>query len=172
MSEQARVERLHDLDWTPSIHYAESYVACSLQQAWNLVLDYPSWNPSFVGAEVIPVSGPRGGEGEVVQIKKQLKAVTGDSLPPFYAKTVKLVPLRHIAWYVYPMEGDAETFRNFVDFGLSEVAQGLRFSVNYYAQARLTADLLSKQRAERDASLGRLVLAFKRHCEGAGRSIG
>src|SRR5262245_58205337 len=106
----------------PTVYYAESLVNCTLRKAWKIMLDYQSWNPTFAEAEVIPVRGEPSTEGELVLIRKSLTDVKGEPLPQFYAETVKVVPDRRIVWYVYPKEGDA--FRNFVDFGLTEVAAG------------------------------------------------
>jgi hypothetical protein len=158
-------EENHRVDggWTPSVYYAESVVNCGIEKAWKVMLDYQAWNPSFVGAEVTSVSGQARAEGEIVMIKKQLIGANGEPLPVFYAETVKVVPHRHIVWYVYKKQGDS--FRNFVDFGLSEAPSGVRFNVYYYAQNQISAELLIENRRQSEVSLQNLATAFKRYCE-------
>lgn len=151
------------LAWAPSVYYVESFVSCSLRKAWELMLDYRAWNPSFADAEVTRVSGEPNTVGEIVLIKKSLLDVTGEPLPEFYAETVKLVPFNHIVWYVYPKAGDS--FRNFVDFGLAESPGGVKFYIDYYAQNPLSGELLAKERQQSESGLRDLTLAFKNHCE-------
>lgn len=146
-----------------SVYYAASLVNRSLQDAWRTMLDYQAWNPSFVGATVMAVRGSPGSEGEVVLIKKELLDATGAPLPEFYAETVKVVPCSHIVWYVYPREGNS--FRNFVDFALVDTPNGVMFSIYYYAQNQLAADVISAERIATQASLDDTAVAFKRYCE-------
>lgn len=152
-----------EFGWSPSVYYAEIFVNSTIARAWDLMLDYQAWNPSFVGADVLRMNGAHRSEGEVVQIRKRLIDVDGTPLPEFYAETVKVVPYRNIVWYAYRKCGDG--FRNFVDFGLSEDASGVKFRVSYYAQSQFTGELLLKQRLEREETLKKLVIAFKSCCE-------
>jgi hypothetical protein len=156
--------RQDKMGWSPSVYYAEGTVSCSLQNAWRLLLDYEAWNPSFIGAQVSLVAGKKGSEGEIVLIKKSIVDANGEPWPQFYAETVKLVREQHIVWYLYPKEGDA--FRNFVDFGLSEVGSGVRFNIYYYSQTQVAGEALAQQRTEMKAALGDLVTAFQNHCAG------
>lgn len=153
----------NEFGWSPTVYYAETYANATAERAWALMLDYQAWNPSFVGAEVLHMDGVHRAEGEVVLIRKRLIDVDDTPLPEFYAETVKVVPYRNIVWYVYRKGGDG--FRNFVDFGLSEEASGVRFRVSYYAQSQFVGELLIKQRLEREATLKTLVIAFKSRCE-------
>jgi hypothetical protein len=148
---------------TPSVYYAESEVECTLAKAWEILLDYPAWNPTFAGAQVSTVKGAPRTEGEVVLIRKPLLDVKGEPIPEFYAETVKLAPQRHIVWYVYPKAG--EDFRNFVDFGLAETAHGVRFNIYYYEQNLLSGELLEKQRRDYAAALQHTANTFKAYCE-------
>jgi hypothetical protein len=148
--------------WVPSVYYAQSVVRCPLTKAWETLLDYEAWNPTFVGAHVVPVRGEPRTEGELVLIRKSLTDVKGEPLE-FYAETVKVSPQRHIVWYVYPKEGQA--FRNFVEFGLAEAFSGVQFDIRYYAQNRLPAQLLIQERNATAAILRDSALAFKRYCE-------
>lgn len=150
-------------DWVPTVYYAEAEVECSLEQAWAVLIDYQSWNPTFAsGATVRHVSGIAGAEGEVVEISKTLLDVTGEQLPVFFALTVKVVPHSHLCWYVYPKsQGE---FRNFVDFGLRQTPGGVRFNIYYYEQNRLSGALLAKQRVEYQAMVDSTARAFKSFC--------
>jgi hypothetical protein len=160
----ARVGRAFDpMSWAPSVYYANSLVNCPLPKVWELLLDYEAWNPSFADALVTRVAGEPRTEGEIVLIKKSVLDAIGQPIPEFYAETVKLIVPRRIVWYVYPREGDS--FRNFVDFGLTEVATGVRFNIDYYAQNPLVGELLSKERVHSETGLHDLALAFKRYCE-------
>jgi hypothetical protein len=163
-------ETLATLNWTPSIYFAESWARCPLNYAWKVLLDYEAWNPTFVGAQVQPVKGEWRKPGELVLIKKQLAGADGEPLPQFYAETVVAIAPRRIIWYVYPVEG--HSFRNFVDFGLSEVDSGVRFSINYYAQSARYGELtpqqrqaLEQERAQSVQTLQHTADTFKQYCE-------
>jgi hypothetical protein len=171
MSELTRTqEAAATLAWTPSIYFAESVVRCPLDYAWKVLVDYQKWNPTFIGAQVQPVRGEWRKPGELVLIKKQMETSSGEPLPEFYAETVVANEPHRIIWYVYPITG--QQFRNFVDFGLSEVAGGVRFSINYYAQIQRFGELtvqqqqaLEKERAQGTQDMHLLVDAFKKYCE-------
>jgi hypothetical protein len=171
MSELTRAQEvLAPMAWTPSIYFAESVVRCSLDHAWKVLVNYEKWNPTFVGAQVQSVKGEWRKAGELMLIRKQLATSSGEPLPQFYAETVVAIEPRRIVWYVYPVEG--HLFRNFVDFGLSEVASGVRFSINYYAQSPRYAELtqqqreaLEKERAQAMQDLQHSADAFKKYCE-------
>jgi hypothetical protein len=154
--------------WAASVYHAESLVHCSLDHAWNVMQDYEAWNPSFVGATVRRVSGEPRSEGEVVLIRKLGTEVTGEESPDFHAVTVKWVPSSRLVWYVYPVTG--RSFRNFVDFGLAEVPDGVRFTINYFAQDALSGELLDQQRKGYEEFLPVLARAFKAYCESTGRN--
>jgi hypothetical protein len=156
-------DRQTHLGWAASVYYAESFVNSTLEKAWKLLLEYELWNPTFVDATVTLISGKHRSEGEVVLIHKPSLHMYGEPIPYFYAETLKVVPYRHMAGYLYPKEGD--TFRNFVDFGLSEVSAGVRFDIFYYEQNRLSGELLTKHRKEYEVALKDLAAAFKHYCE-------
>jgi hypothetical protein len=149
--------------WAASVYYAEIVIGCELERAWERMLDYEAWNPSFQGAQVHRVRGEARAEGELVLIKKAIVDSAGNPWPEFYAETVKLVPQSHVVWYLYPKEGDA--MRNFVDFELTAISSAVRFNIDYYAQSRVTGEALSRERKEMQAALNDLTLALKRHCE-------
>jgi hypothetical protein len=147
-----------------SVNYAASDdIACDIATAWEILQDYQAWNPTFVGATVTPVSGPPGGEGEVVRISKRLVDPSGERIPDFYAETVKIVPERHLVWYVF---GDEHaTFRNFVDFGLDPTAAGCRWLASYYAQNAVEAARLEEWVGFQQETLEKTAAAFKEYCE-------
>lgn len=156
------MELLHeDSDWTPSVYYARSVIACPLDIAWQHLLSYETWNPAFRGAQVTRISGHPREEGELVLI--QTLDQTGAALPAFYARTVCLVPHRHVVWFVYPKLGSS--FRNFLDFGLIELPSGLQFDVCYYTHDKLSADALIQQRREFQIGMDTIATAFKAYCE-------
>lgn len=150
-------------EWSPSVFYVECLIECSIEHAWPRLLDYEAWNPSFVGAQVEPVYGAPQSEGEVVLIKKTVPRADGKLSPEFYAETVKVVPSRRVVWYVHPKEGNA--FRNFVDFSLTEVSNGVKFNVCYYAQHPLSGESLRIERIGGEAALHTYAQAFKKYCE-------
>jgi hypothetical protein len=152
----------HKIEWVPSVYYAQILVDCPLARAWEILLDYRAWNPDFVGARVIPVSGKHRTQGEVVLISKPV-VMDGEPLPEFFAETAKLTPHRRVVWYVYPKS--EESFRNFVDFALDELPSGVRFNIDYYEQIRLAREAIKKHREEFEKSLHDCALAFKRYCE-------
>lgn len=157
--------------WAASVYYLEIDVKCDLRRAWNLMLDYEAWNPSFVGAKVTLVRGQRQTPGELVLIVKSASALkeSGAPLPEFYsdiefyAETVKMDPPSRLVWYLYQKGGD--TFRNFVDFSLAEESGGVRFVIHYYAQDRLPEAALIRHRADTEAALQGIAAAFKNYCE-------
>jgi len=150
-----------ELELLPSVYYAESVVRCPLDEAWHAMLDYQAWNPNFTNAQVTLVDGVPGQEGELNLIS--IHGGDGAVLAEFYSRTVKLVLLRHVVWYVYPKQG--ESFRNFVDFWLEQTESGVRFRIFYYAQNWLSCQQLSQERASSEAALNSLAAAFKQYCE-------
>lgn len=152
-----------DVTLVPSVYYAESVVNCPLNHAWRALLNYQAWNPSFAGAQVTHTHGEQGREGEIVQIQKSIMDASGKPWPEFYAETVKLVPQRHVVWFVYSKAGDLS--RNFVDFGLEPATSGVKLSIQYYALNPLAGEALAAQRRQMEAALGELATAFKNHCE-------
>lgn len=156
--------RKHD-EWSPSVFFVECVITCPIEHAWKCLLDYKAWNPSFVGAQVIPIRGAPSSEGEVVLIRKKVPRPDGKMSPEFYAETVKIIPYRRIVWYVHPKDGN--TFRNFVDFGLTEVANGVKYNVCYYAQHPLSGEALKIERMGNEDALPKYAQAFKEYCEGS-----
>jgi hypothetical protein len=156
MNEISSRERL-----SPSVFYAESTVHCTLQEAWNMMLDYKAWNPDFVQSETTLVRGDPQMEGELtlVNVLDEKRAPVGQ----FYAETIKVVAPHHMVWYVFPVAG--EEFRNFVDFWLEEVGSGVRFRIYYYAQNAVPVEALAQLRSNMDESLRSLTVAFKIYCE-------
>lgn len=147
--------------WFPSIYYAETTVNCRLETAWELLLNYPAWNPGFVGAAIIRVCGEPHSEGEVVEII--FVDDSGVPLAPRYARTIKVEPCRCIAWYCYPKLDDS--FRIFLEFRVMVVTSGVRFSIQWYALDRLPTEALAEHRTATDATVQNLAVAFKAYCE-------
>lgn len=147
--------------WRASFYHSEATLSCSLEDAWRLLLNIPSWNPAFVGATTIPICGDSNSEGELVEIS--FTDATGVSQPPFFARTIKVVPDRLIAWYCYPKLDDA--FRIFLEFSLIEVPAGIRFSIQWYALDRVSPEALAAHRTTTNATVQNLALAFKAYCQ-------
>jgi hypothetical protein len=155
-------------DGLPCVSYATFDVECDIATAWEILQDYPSWNPSFVGATVTHVDGPRGAEGETVRISKDLADPSGSRLPAFHATTVRMVPERHLVWYVFGDDGDR--FRNFVDFGLTPTETGCRWDAYYYAQYAVEPDRLGEWTALQQRTLEETGAAFAEYCGARARA--
>jgi hypothetical protein len=165
MTEQATSQtNQQQIDWAPTVYYARSQLRCSLAHAWDCMISYEAWNPSFADAEVIRVRGNPREEGGLVLIRKTIPGLDGQPMLPFYAETVKVERPRHFVWYLYPKDGDS--LRNFVDFSLLEsAAGGVEFHIQYYAQNRLTVDWLRKERQAMVSALDDLTAALKKYAE-------
>jgi hypothetical protein len=150
-------------DWLASVYFASADVRCPIATAWKILLDYRAWNPHFHGVDVTPIRGTPGTEGELVVIKDAVSYVEGEPPPEFYAETVKVQPPHRVVWCVFSKAGPA--FRNFVDFGLTETNDGVKFNVGYYEQVQLTPDKLSAHRAASDEVYAKLVAAFRTYAE-------
>jgi hypothetical protein len=100
----------------------ETLLDAPVEEAWRHVVNYSSWQNYSI---VQHVSGPPGGEGEVMQLKKE----EGGDFPPYYARTIKLEPERRIMWKVYPLETAApqSEFFGIVDFRVHEAGAQTRF---------------------------------------------
>jgi hypothetical protein len=159
------------IGWAASVYYLEIDVRCDLQRAWNWMLNYGAWNPSFVDAKVTLVRGQRQTPGELVLIRKSTSALkkAGTPLPKFYsdiefyAETVRIDPPNRLVWYLY--QKDVDTSRNFVDFSLAEEFGSVKFTIRYYAQDRLPEAALTQHRADSEAALRGIATAFKDYCE-------
>jgi hypothetical protein len=149
--------------WHPSVYFASIDVRCPVARAWSVLLDYQAWNPHFAGVQVTPVSGERSTEGELVMIKDLVPYIPGEDPPEFYAETVKVDAPRRIVWCVFARTGP--DFRNFVDFGLTETAVGVRFNVGYYEQVELPPGRLQAHRDESLSVYEKLVAAFRAYAE-------
>jgi hypothetical protein len=101
-------------------------------EAWPHVINYPTWQDFPIADHV---SGERGGEGEVVRLKKETEAYT---IGPYFARTLKLEPGSRVIWKVYidpsePVEGvgDAADVAGTVEFRVAETGDGkTRFTYN------------------------------------------
>ncbi|BBE35278.1 hypothetical protein [Sphingosinicella microcystinivorans] len=158
------------IEYRPAVFQAESHIQTDMDTAWRKLLDYEAWNPTFAGATVTRVEGEPQAEGESVRITKTYHDPKSPPFPPFYADTVKLIPGRRVVWYCYPERGEeyhaqADAFRNFVDFSLSEDGVGVRFNINYFAQFRLTGAALSQELGVFQNGLHELASAFRDFCE-------
>ena len=158
------------LGLVPSVYFAESLVRCDIGMAWRILLDYTTWNPSYAGATVTRIEGAAGTEGELVLISNNWSYAERTGFPPYYARTVKLVPGRRVVWYCYAKEGLAfqdqqDPFRNFVDFGLTPEGGGIRFLYSYYQQTRQTDEAITRERQFLGQKLQATAHAFRDYCE-------
>lgn len=144
-------------EWAASSYYASSLVHCPLEDAWRSMVNYPAWNPGFVGSRVTRVQGDPNVEDEIVLI--ELVDGRGDPLPPFYAQTLNVVPWRRMVWYAHDARGNA--FRNFISFELVPEPHGIVFSIHWYALDRLTGPSLTEHRKATELGLQQLADAFK-----------
>jgi len=169
----ADTNSLPSIGFAPSAYFAATVVKADRDYAWRALLSYERWNPSFVGAQVTRLRGSPGTEGELVLISKTVSEQQGEAFPPFYCETVRALPGHRIVWYVYAKErhsyrGYEDPFRNFVDFGLMELPDGLHFTIAYYAQNRLAPDNLSQERGFMQPLLDDIATAFSKYCESTG----
>jgi len=119
----------------------ELLIDAPVKTTWVHVMNYPSWQ-NFPVCEHI--SGPRGQEGEVVQLRKE---EAGFSFPPYYARTLKIDPERRVIWKTYPVKPDEVGFFGIVEFQLYDVQGKTRFvyqtlyefEVPYETQSELDA---------------------------------
>jgi hypothetical protein len=154
------------LDWQPTVLYREGLVEAPIERAWELMIDYQGYNPTFEGATVTLVDGERGAEGEVVLIQK-VDHETGAPARPFFCRTAKLIPPApgtpaHIVWYLWT---DDDELRNFVDFGLRQDERGVVFSISDYTQDRLEGEALARSRDGLASFLPLLIAIFQKHCK-------
>lgn len=100
-----------------------------VKDVWPFVLNYTLWQ-DFSHAEHI--SGPQGGEGEVVLLKKEEKGL--EAFPPYYGRTLKIIPEQQFVWKTYPrkINDDVMDFAGIVDFRLSEKDGKTVFSYYFY----------------------------------------
>jgi hypothetical protein len=160
------------VDWAPSVYFADISIKCTIAHAWVKLWEFHLWNPTFDGARITSIKGTPRSVGEVILVSKKKSDADDDALPEFYCETVKVLPERQIVWYAYAKEGQAfknqlDPFRNFIDFGLAKSIDGVRFSINYYAQNRLSEAALSAERDVMTAGLPELAVAFRDYCERA-----
>jgi hypothetical protein len=161
---------LTDIDWAPSVYFADILVKCNLDHAWEKLWEFEQWNPTFAGAQVTSIKGAAKGEGEIIGVSKKIADPDGEPFPEFFCETVKVVPGRRVVWYAYAKEGhkyqgQTDPFRNFIDFGLTEELGGVRFNIYYYAQNRLSGQLLSTERGFMPPLLKDIAAAFRKYCE-------
>ncbi len=157
-------DTIKDERWTASYYFTAVDVHLSLDLAWEKLLNYRAWNPSFEGATVTVISGSPNTVGERVLIGKTSELMDGEPVPQFYAETIVLDHRRRqVVWYVYPTRG--RLFRNFVDFRLVFQGDVVRFEISYCEQNQLEGAALHAHRIAYDADLQALAHTFKAHCE-------
>jgi hypothetical protein len=101
----------------------ETMLDAPLKDAWPHVVNYTAWQNYPI---VQHVSGKPGQEGEVVLLKKD---ETGFTFPPYYARTIKLDPLRRVIWKTYPeKKSPGIDFFGIVEFSVAEAGGKTRFS--------------------------------------------
>jgi hypothetical protein len=104
------------------VNEGELLLAAQIHSAWRHVINYPKWQNYSV---VEHVSGPIGGEGELVRLKKE---EAGMQFPPYYARTIKQEVPRRVIWKTYPVMVTEElNFFGIVDFKLCEEPRGTCF---------------------------------------------
>ena len=152
--------------WTASSYYVTVQVECPLDSAWEHLINYRAWNPSFQDAVVEHLGGTTNAAGGRVLIRKTAEFMDSQRVPDFYADTLILDSNRHqVVWYVSPTVG--RMFRNFVDFRLALLSEKrVQFEISYYEQNQLTGAALDSHRIAYEADLKDLANAFRSHCEG------
>src|ERR1700722_10242014 len=97
-------------------------IEAPLQRTWLQMVDYPSWQTFDICQHI---SGPVGQEGEVVRLSKD---EPGFSFPPYYARTIKIVPEQRIIWKTYPEKGQEVDFFGIVDFMVQDDSRKTRLT--------------------------------------------
>jgi hypothetical protein len=100
----------------------EMTIDAPVRYVWRRAIDYPSWQNYSLNQHV---SGPPGGEGEVVMLQKDENVVAAPT--PFYARTIKIYPERRIIWKTYR---DNVDYFGIVEFRMYEVEGRTRFFNN------------------------------------------
>jgi hypothetical protein len=135
----------------------EVHLEAPVEHAWPHVLEYTSWQ-NYPLAE--HVSGPRGGEGEVVRLQKD---EAGHGTPPYFTRTILLEPGHRVVWKVYPdAEGfmGAAGFQAFVDFRVEEADGGTRFSYNSIYEYLVASDDEAEVEAFREEARASSLAVF------------
>jgi hypothetical protein len=145
------------------IYYAEIGVAAGLDEAWEALVDYQSWNPSFASAITTTVRGDPRETGGIVHIAERDEQ--GMTINSFFAETARIRPGRGLAWFVYPPVGEA--FRNYLDFELVPDGESVQLQVRYYAQLRtpLEPEEAAVRTAEGDTAYLELARSFRDYVE-------
>jgi hypothetical protein len=103
----------------------ELLLGAPISKAYPHVRNYPRWQNY---SRVEHVSGPAGGAGELVILRKEEKGFT---FPPYYARTILIEPERRLIWKTYPAdEGKEGDFFGIVDFKLWPVDSKTCFEYN------------------------------------------
>lgn len=87
-------------------------IDASPESVWPWLLDYGAWQNYSI---IEHVSGPVGGEGEVVLLKKDETGYA--AVPAYYARTVSIEPGRRVIWKTF-REGD--DYFGVVEFSLAD----------------------------------------------------
>jgi hypothetical protein len=132
---------------------------------WRCVIEYPAWQDYSM---VKHISGEPGEEGELVLLKKEEPGL--ESFPPFYARTIKLIPDTRVIWKTFPAEASDELdFFGIVDFGVAPASDGSRFTysllyeflVPYQSEVDLE-NFRSAQREQTEAMLASILPKLRR----------
>jgi hypothetical protein len=127
-------------------------------QAFDWMIDYTAYNPTFAGSNVERVRGEQYAEGEVVAISKL--ADDGSPQTPFLCETAKFVPGERIVWYLSSPEAD--TARTYTDFSLRDTPEGVLFEINYFT-ATSDPENAAMNRSFVEGFLQNLVGIFQQH---------
>lgn len=108
--------------------------------AWPFLIDFTAWQNYPIAEHV---SGPRGGEGEVVLLKKD---ETGFSFPPYFARTCILDAPHRVVWKTYPNEGpEPQSFVGIVDFSMQAIGEGAKLSLQLFYEMNPTPEVADVQ---------------------------
>lgn len=124
----------------------EMMIDAPVKYVWRHAINYASWQNYSVNKHV---SGPRGGEGEVVMLQKNEAVAT--SVTPFFARTIKLDPERRVIWKTYMENVD---YFGIVEFRMSEIESKTRFCINLFYEWWLPREQEAELETLREQRLG------------------
>lgn len=127
-------------------------LAAPRERVWPYILDYSSFNDTFEKIELLA-----GEPNKVGAISRLTKRQGKWFLPPYLVKIIHIEDGHQIVWKMYPEQGDDSS--SFVDFSLTDVADGTLFAIRLYKENRISIrgpEQIAAFSAELNASAGRL----------------